>query len=275
MIEKDEFLEIQYLIYNLVIETELTKKEKIEWNKCLSFFDVDLYKLLEIMYDNIIPFQKININSVSNKEIAQPFKETLFKNVKKNNSFIENNFLTILHRIKLACDIKLYELFDEHNVEYPELEKLNNKSLLFYNRHGFPRELKIVNFPSIRTFHLLERQKSSFNITILRTLLQNNESFLPKNIDKESFQIVFSIKKINSKFIPINWIGSIYELKKFINLLFEKKVIAEDINYYYTIIDCFLVKNEKIEYSQLLNPRGSNKRLKEIENAISKSILNF
>ena len=111
------------------------------------------------------------------------------------------------------------------------------------------------------------------NFTKLRLSLQENEKFLSNNVDEDSYKMIFSLKKVNSKFKKVSWLGSIFELKFFINELFTQKIIIKDDNYYLTIIDCFLIKGNEIEKNQLANPRGSKINTSLLKSYISNSII--
>lgn len=259
MVTNDELFEFLSPIFHEIIEHELIQNEKKEWDKCLSFFKIDLDELLKIYIFNINFGKKSEFTiTLSNeeKEAAITFRDVLYKNVKRGNSKIEKNFNTLLHKILLIYYIKL----EEKKIVSEELEKQINKSPIKWNRFGFPRELETVNYPSFRTFQLNEKQKTITNLTALKKFLELN-IFIEKDTDSDSFRVIFNQEKINSKFKKINWIGSLYELKTFINILFKENIIIYDKNYYLTIIDCFLIYEKEIEYNQLSNPRGSKKRI--------------
>lgn len=277
MVSKDKLKDFLFEIFDEIIKFDFSNDEKNEWDKCLNYFNIDLHQFLNILLDNIEIKNISRNNNVSlsdaAKKDAEPFVNELFKNVKRRNLKIEKNFNTLNYRLNLIFNFKIKEMLEKVNIENPDFDKEIQYSSLKFNRFGFPRELEFSNFPSMRTFIAIDKHKAYLNITSLRTQLINEYFLDNETIDNDSFEAIFNKKSINKKFVKINWLGSIYELKEFINILFDKDVITKDLNYYFTIIDCFLIKGTNIEFSQLKNPRGSSKRIELLENIISNSIV--
>lgn len=272
--KKAEFLNYFVPIVEEIIKNEFTEVEKKNWIKSLKYLKTDINNLFSVLFfstEHNMNFQNIidyPIFSILSKKEAEPVFDKLFKNVKANKNMI-NNLNSLLFKINISFQIKINYEFEGTNHE-ELISKLERKTILLGLKNGFPKELVDTNYPSIRTF--VPSTKCIFNYTNLRLQLVEH-NFLNKDVKIESFKMIFSQERINSKFNKISWLGSIFELKTFINELYENEILLDNLNYYYTIIDCFKIDDKEIDFDQLKSPKGSKKKLELIKNIISNCII--
>ena len=279
MIDKNEIFDFILPYYEHIIKNELSDKERHELHFCFKYFKIDLEQYVK----SIIDFtDSVNTDLATNSTLNYvPSEEPMtiideFVNEAKNNEIVNNNFILLNYRISLILQKMLKEnpALEESSPIYQRYMDRAELDLIFVGqRFGIPTELKKVIVPQMRTF--IKYQNVKFNFTKMRVALQENEVFLKKTLDVNSFEIVFSEKRINPKFNKIAWSGSIFELKAFINELFEKKVLVKDVNFYNTIVDCFTINGNNIELKQLASPKGSKKRINFLKEIISNSFNNF
>jgi len=271
--KKTEFLNYIIPILEDIIENDFNANEKKYWVKSLKYLKTDIYNLFSIYFfydENNLDSQNIINNPnlfFSNKKEAEPLASELFKNVKTDKKML-NNFNSLLYKINIIYQSKINIEFQD-TIHEEVISKFQSKTILLGQRYCFPKELVDTNYPSIRTF--FPNEKCIFNFTNLRLELQKN-NYLNTDIDVESFKMIFSQERINSKFNKISWLGSIFELKFLINELYEKEVLLDELNYYYTIMDCFLNDDKEIDFNQLKSPKGSKKNFDLIKNIISNCI---
>jgi|GEM_PF-3120500 len=271
--KKTELLNYLIPIIEDIIKNEFTAVEKKHWDKSLKYLKTDITNLFSVFFssaENNINFPNINDNpsiSILTREDAEPLAAKLYKNVKADKKML-SNFSTLLLKINLLYQSKINNEFQDLNSNI--ISKLQNNTTLLGQIHNYPRLLVDTNYPSIRTF--VPNTKCIFNYTILRHQLQEH-NFLNKDVDVESFKMIFSQERINSKFNKISWLGSIFELKTFITELYGNEILLDNLNYYYTIIDCFNIDDKEIDYDQLKSPKGSKKKLDLIKRIISNCII--
>ncbi|MEQ3662216.1 MAG: hypothetical protein ABNG96_05945, partial [Flavobacterium sp.] len=260
-----------------IINKDFSDNEKKEWLKCLNYLKIDSLRLIQLLLKQI-SFEESNYLkspslSYSNKNDGLPFINELYINSRYNKK-VDTNLAILFYRISLIYQSKLNNEFlnDNYSSEQKNIIlNLERNTILKGQRFGIPNELIKSEITSSRTFNRIEN--SELNFTKLRLSLQENQKFLSKNVDEDSYKMIFSLKKVNSKFKKVSWLGSIFELKFFINELFTQKIIIKDENYYLTIIDCFLIKGNEIEKNQLANPRGSKVNTSLLKSYISNSII--
>lgn len=279
MVDKNEIFSFVLPYYEHIIKNELSDKERDELHFCFKYFKIDLEQYVKSIIDftdsaNSDLTTNSNLNYVPSEEPMTIIDEFVYK--AKNNEIVNNNFILLNYRISLILHKMLKEnpAPEESSPLYQRYMERAELDLIFVGqRFGIPTELKKVIVPQMRTF--IKYQNVKFSFTKMRVALQENEVFLKKTLDVNSFEIVFSEKRINPKFNKIAWSGSIFELKVFINELFEKKVLVKDVNFYSTIVDCFTINGNDIELKQLASPKGSKKRINILKEIISNSFINF
>lgn len=274
---KKEFIENFHSTFEEIINKDFSDNEKKEWLKCLSYLKIDSLTLIEIYFKHF-RFEESDLLkspslSYSNKDEGLPIRDKLYEN-RRFNKKVDTNLAILFYRIALIYQSKLNNEFLNGNYSSEEkniILNLERNTIVKGQRFGIPNELIKSEITSFRTFNRIEN--SELNFTKLRLSLQENEKFLSNNVDEDSYKMIFSLKKVNSKFKKVSWLGSIFELKFFINELFTQKIIIKDDNYYLTIIDCFLIKGNEIEKNQLANPRGSKINTSLLKSYISNSII--
>jgi hypothetical protein len=112
----------------------------------------------------------------------------------------------------------------------------------------------------------LNQLLKEIDLTILVSkTLGKIEPFLRYN---ESIVYAFSNEKIIDK--KINFLGSLFELKKLVTILIERKLIFEPDNKDILLSKIFLVRGKEILPEQLTKPKGSYKRIAYLESIIQR-----
>lgn len=255
-----------------IVQNDFSENERKSWSICLKYYNSNIRNIFSVIYDSIDT--DITIDSKA-KEQALSFsnKHTLgtaineFYEKQKPNKKIDTNFYILLYKMGLIYQEKI-------NIEYQDTEyyetilRLQNKTILLGQRYNASRELIDIDIPSIRTF--FPNEDCRFNYTNLRIKLKKN-GFISEDIEIYSFETIFSLNKMSSKFNKVSWLGSLLELKYFIKVLIEKGVIFNDANYKYTIADCFLKHEKVIKIGQLDSPSGSKKNFETINDIVENS----
>lgn len=141
-----------------------------------------------------------------------------------------------------------------------ELE-ISRKTLPVYNKvkgevdvHYSFNKTKELNLIKLTKLLKLEVE-SDFNEIKSVIDIKHFKPFINYN---ENIHYAFENNKITGK--KINFLGSLYELKKLIYLLIENKMIFNNMTSNATISKLFLVRGKEINAEQLKNPNGSKKR---------------
>lgn len=270
--KKNMFLDYMVSTFEDIVQNDFSQYEKENWNKCMKYYNSNFRDFFSAIYDSIDTDITIDSKitepalSFSNKHnLGTAINE--FYEKQKPNKKIDTNFYILLYKMNLIYQEKInLEFQDTEHLE--KILRLQNKTILLGQRHNASRELIDIDIPSIRTF--FQNEDCNFNFTKLRVKLIKNR-FISENIESDSFETIFSLNKISSKFNKISWLGSLLELKYFIKLLIEKGIIFNDVNYKYTIADCFLKDEKVIKIEQLDSPSGSKKNFETIKYVVEDS----
>jgi hypothetical protein len=272
--KKNMFLDYMVSTFEDIVQNDFSQYEKENWNKCMKYYNSNFRDFFSAIYDSIDTDITIDSKitepalSFSNKHnLGTAINE--FYEKQKPNKKIDTNFYILLYKMNFIYQEKInLEFQDTEHLE--KILRLQNKTILLGQRHNASRELIDIDIPSIRTF--FPNEDCRFNYTTLRLNLKKN-GFISENSEVDSFNAIYSINKISSKFNKISWLGSLLELKYFIRILIEKGVIFNDVNYKHTIADCFLKDEKVIKIEQLDSPSGSNKNFDTIIKIVETSIM--
>lgn len=189
----------------------------------------------------------------------------------------------LLKALKInASKMNLYDQINQYliyYIKYVQLILSNDKNNIFalseleLQRKNLPvyslKNIKEFEFKTLKSSQKLNIHKlNKFLKEIDSTILKNDtsikiEPFLKHN---DSIHYAFSNVKIHNK--KINFLGSLFELKKLVTILIERELIFEPDNKEILLSKIFLIRGKEILPEQLTKPKGSYKRIDYLESII-------
>jgi hypothetical protein len=241
-------------IEKLTAKLGLTVKKVIEEEKfkhfCNKFFE-----------------NNIGIPITSNENAEKLFKALNFN---KTNS----NLVDQLYEYWIFY-IEYFQLFAYDSSPY---DKILIQSKLESTRKNLPiyKKIKIVD-EDIRTFSKTKKLdlfklnnllKLNFEYSKISSLLEKEhlKPFLRYNAN---INYAFNNEKVNGN--KINFLGSLFELKKFFELLIENNLIDKCDNTSTKISKIFVVRGKEISPEQLVKPNGKVSRISLLKHIIENS----
>lgn len=199
----------------------------------------------------------VGIPFTSNKNVEKLFKALNFN---KTNS----NLVDQLYEYWIFY-IEYFQLFT--NVS-PAYDKIIIQSKLEGTRKTLPVYKKIKNveedittFSSTKKLDVVKLNnllKLKMEFSAISSLIERVH-FKPFIRYNENMTYAIDNVKINGK--KINFLGSIFELKKFVELLIENDLVHECDNTLIKISKIFLVRGKEIFPEQLIKPNGKEQRI--------------
>lgn len=185
-------------------------------------------------------------------------------NASKINSYDQINQYLIFY-------IKYVQLIisnDKNNIiALAELEAQRKNLPIYSVKKNQRLEFKTLKSSSKLNIPKLNKFLKEIDLTVLNNNTEIKiEPFLKYN---ESIHYAFSNVKIVNK--KINFLGSLFELKKLVTILIERKLIFEPDNKDILLSKIFLVRGKEILPEQLSKPKGSHKRIDYLESIIQLS----
>jgi hypothetical protein len=193
---------------------------------------IEFAEILKITPSNAIIFEQLNQYLI----FYMGYVQILLKGGISNNILISTELE--ISRKKLPVYIKVK---DEVEVHY-SFKKT--------------KELNLIKLTKLLKLEV----ESDFNEIKSEIDIKHFKPFIKYN---ENIHYAFENNKITEK--KINFLGSLLELKKFIELLIENKMIFDNMTSNTTISKLFIVRGKEINAKQLTKPNGINKRVKLLE----------
>ncbi len=262
MDEKNELRNFYLTEINEIIEESFESFEKEDFKKSLKILKIDIEFIIDLFFKNENCLTNLFLNpdfsSINKDQTVQNFIDQNFENLsipefEKIFLYFRRIVIIVYTKYKTKYDLEL----KSENEFYKENMSLLNERFV---GNEIKSNIKLNSFTKFRF-----KGKFNNNSTILFTNLRDLKKIDSTTII-DNFEIIFSIRKYNKQFKKVNWVASIYQLKKLIKLMMDKQILENDVNYLDTIIDCFKLKNEDIT-KQKLDARGEPRSI-EYQNTL-------
>lgn len=260
----DKNFEMKLLVWgelNRIISEDLIDSEKKDLAKLMDILKIDTWFVVVFFFKN----ENLLLDFLIDLDLSRLNKDP--KLIKLYKDFVGDSKISSLQFKRLQEIFRSISVIVFSNKAFRKDPSLK----IFFDLHKDNLFLIDERLNGINLDSALESKPESENRPEAKTLLFTRFMFLEnhdkkefnffkalkdeKKIDintlEEDFKVVFSTQKISKKFKKVNWIGSIFQLKKIIKIMIDKKIIYDDINYLDTIINCFLLKGEQITKKKL------------------------
>lgn len=260
----DKNFEMKLLVWgelNRIISEDLSDADKEDLAKLMDILKIDTWFVVVFFFKN----ENLLLDFLLDLDLSRLNKDP--KLIKLYNDFVGDSKISSLQFKRLQEIFRSISVIVFSNKAFRKDPVLK----IFYDLHKDNLFLIDERLNGINLDSAVESKPESENRTEAKTLLFTRFMFLEnhdkkefiffkalkdkKKIDintlEEDFKVVFSTHKISKKFKKVNWIGSIFQLKKIIKIMINKKIIYDDINYLDTIINCFLLKGKEITKKKL------------------------
>jgi hypothetical protein len=213
-------------------------------------------------------------NTLNIPYIPNENAEKLIKALNLNTTKTKTNLTDQLYEYWIFY-VEYFQIFA---YDSPSYDKILVQSKLELTRKNLPLYKKIKNVDEdIRTFNMTKNLdlfklnkwlKLNFEHSVVSALVEK-ENFKPFLRYNANIGSAFNNKKVNDD--KIDFLGSLFELKKFVELLIENKLIDECDNTSTKISKIFLVRGKEISPAQLIKPNGKEDRISLLKHIIENS----